>query len=452
MIAVQKPQRRYQVYRFGNAYFMDLCLLFGDGNAAHIFTATHRAIIENFVFPHITGAENNLVLVVDDSVYISGDPAQVEEYNKRYRYVLNKLGLEVKGHDEELRKTFHPSTKGEVLGYWIDTVQSIWTVAEGKIADILRQIDQATDQHMTLKQFQRVQGKLADLAKLSPLIKARNMVISRELAEASKQYGAENEWNEQLQTKGCRLTERAKLDLTFLRALVAKLRQHPQPLTDPRPFCPISAEITVFCDASGDTTREAYLGLLVNESPINPMDLALSYRLPRSFLEAWDEKGPNKNNTMLLELLCPITLLVEWGPLLRGRTVIFITDSLNLAILVEKGRVPKGANTCFALQALYELAQQMGIRMSIQWRRRKSCTWTTAADDLSHADFHKLPFHLMNNTKYQIMELPKPIQRTLDEATEDKTTGFPDLRRLIQQDWKRKGWCKEMWLHDKFFE
>ena len=92
MIAVQKPQRRYQVYRFGNAYFMDLCLLFGDGNAAHIFTATHRAIIENFVFPHITGAENNLVLVVDDSVYISGDPAQVEEYNKRYRYVLNKLG------------------------------------------------------------------------------------------------------------------------------------------------------------------------------------------------------------------------------------------------------------------------------------------------------------------------------------------------------------------------
>ena len=452
MIAVQKPQRRYQVYRFGNAYFMDLCLLFGDGNAAHIFTATHRAIIENFVFPHITGAENNLVLVVDDSVYISGDPAQVEEYNKRYRYVLNKLGLEVKGHDEELRKTFHPSTKGEVLGYWIDTVQSIWTVAEGKIADILRQIDQATDQHMTLKQFQRVQGKLADLAKLSPLIKARNMVISRELAEASKQYGAENEWNEQLQTKGCRLTERAKLDLTFLRALVAKLRQHPQPLIDPRPFCPISAEITVFCDASGDTAREAYLGLLVNESPINPMDLALSYRLPRSFLEAWDEKGPNKNNTMLLELLCPITLLVEWGPLLRGRTVIFITDSLNLAILVEKGRVPKGANTCFALQALYELAQQMGIRMSIQWRRRKSCTWTTAADDLSHADFHKLPFHLMNNTKYQIMELPKPIQRTLDEATEDKTTGFPDLRRLIQQDWKRKGWCKEMWLHDRFFE
>ena len=230
------------------------------------------------------------------------------------------------------------------------------------------------------------------------------------------------------------------------------IRDSPQPLTDPRPFCPISAEITVFCDASGDTSREAYLGLLVNESPINPMDLALSYRLPRSFLEAWDEKGPNKNNTMLLELLCPITLLVEWGPLLRGRTVIFITDSLNLAILVEKGRVPKGANTCFALQALYELAQQMSIRMSIQWRRRKSCTWTTAADDLSHADFHKLPFHLMNNTKYQIMELPKPIQRTLDEATEDKTTGFPDLRRLIQQDWKRKGWCKEMWLHDKFFE
>ena len=458
MIAVQKRQRRHQVYRFGKSLFMDLCLLFGDGNAAHIFTATHRSIIENFVLPHIEYSEGNLVLVVDDSIYISGDPAQVEEYNRRYRYALETLGMEGKNHDEELRKTFHPSTKGEVLGYWLDTTQGTWTIAEGKIADILRQTDQTACEgrnhgpsRMKLKQFQRIQGKMADLAKLNPFIKARNMVISRELAAAVKAHNTENDWAETRQTECCRLSARAKTDLLVLRAVVARLRQHPLPLYDPRHWNPITAEVTIFCDASGDTGRKAYLGLLVTEGPLSESDLALAYPIPRCFLEASDEKGPNKNNTMLLELLAILTVLVEWGPLLRGRTVICVTDSLNLNIIMRNGRSPKGSNTCLALQAFYELAAEVETSISVQWKRRRSCTWTRAADDLSHADFHKLPFDQMSNPVCKTLSLPEPIGATLGRATFSQTEGFPDLRRRIQQDWKRKGWCKGLWQHDEFF-
>ena len=115
LIAIQKEQRRFQVYRFGKALFMDLCLLFGDCTAAHIFTGktqpralvdlfantnitpgTHRAIIENFVLPHIRGHRKNLILVVDDSVFVAGNLQWVEEYNARYREVMGKLNLEVR--------------------------------------------------------------------------------------------------------------------------------------------------------------------------------------------------------------------------------------------------------------------------------------------------------------------------------------------------------------------
>ena len=458
MIAVQKQQRKYQVYRFGNALFMDLCMLFGDGNAAHIFTGTHRAVIENFVLPFIKGSLGSLVLVVDDSVFIAGNPEWVEEYNIRYRMVLEKLGLEVKGHDPELKKTFLPSTKGEVLGYWVDSIERTWSVSPNKISDMLRQIDHAVNladlnepKPMTLKTLQRIQGKLADLGRLSPLIRVRNMTIARELAGYERTLHHENEWVESQQTKSCQLTTRAKKDLAFLRAVVANLQQHPLPLCDPRLPRPIAGEVTIFCDASGDTNRDAYLGILVMEGPLCNQDLALAYALPRAFLEAEDDRDRNCCNTMLLELLCVLVIIVEWGPLLRSKSLLFISDSLNLDVIMRNGRTPKGANTNFALQAVYELAAELEATVSLQWKRRKSCTWTIAADDLSHADFHKLPRHLMRDPAEKELQLPNPIRSVLLDAASNKDEGFPDLRRRIQQDWKAKGWCRNLWKHDTFF-
>lgn len=101
-IAVQIEQRKYQVYRIGNALFVELCLCFGDASAAHIFTGTHRAIIENFVLPFIPGLKKNLVLVVDDSIYVAGDRTWVEAYNLRYRQVMEQLNLEVSSPHQPL--------------------------------------------------------------------------------------------------------------------------------------------------------------------------------------------------------------------------------------------------------------------------------------------------------------------------------------------------------------
>ena len=454
LIAIQKEQRKFQVYRFGNALFIDLCLLFGDATAAHIFTGMHRGIIENFVIPFINGSLNNLVLVVDDSAFISGNPLWVQEYNNRYRYVMETLHLGVKQHDAELRKTFLPSQQGEVLGYWLDSQEMTWTVSESKVADILRQTDSVmdatdltVDRPVTLKQLQRVHGKFADWAKLSPWLKMKNMIIAHELARAEKKFARFNDFPEDKQPRSCFFSSRAKEDLRDLRAVAAQIRTHRLPLVDPRPVEYTSAEILVFCDASGDVDQPAYLGLLIINGVLHDADLALSYLLPKAFLTAKDEKDKNAANSFLLEMLCILALLLDLGPALTNRSILFTTDSLGLVTTMRNGRNPKGTNACFSLQTLREAASELGIQIRIKWKPRRSCPWTKAADDLSHADPSKISPSLTRDLQFRKLDLPGPLLETLLDAAENPATAFSHLRARTKTDWLAKGWCTHAWAH-----
>ena len=371
-IPVQVEQRRFQVYRVGDALFMELCLCFGDDTAAHIFTGTHRAIIENFVFPFIPGPLRNLILVVDDSIFISRNREWVSAYNLRYREVMARLNLEVKPHDPDLRKTFFPSQEGEILGYWVDMKNLTWSIALGKVQDILRQIDKILDPSdhtkqypTTLKTFQRVQGKLADLAKLSTHIRSNLMIISQELAWAVSKWPQENDLPESRQTTRRWLSDRAARDLLYLRAIVAQLPHHHLPLQDPRKPRPVSADLVIFCDASGITTSTAYCGILITRGPLHPYDLALAYEIPNAFLNAQDEKNLNCYNTILLELLSILAVVLEFGPLLQHRKILFVTDCLNLVTIVQNKRVPNGRNAAYALQTLVEAAEEWHITIKV---------------------------------------------------------------------------------------
>ena len=476
LITVAKEQRRFQVYRFGDALFMELCLCFGDATAAHIFTATHRAIIEIFVLPFISGSPNDLVLVVDDTVYVSGDDKHVHDYNNRYRHVMRTLKLEVKEHDPNLRKCFHPSTKGEVLGYWLDSESMTWTIADSKIADALRQTDKIInprnlleDKPVTLKQIQKVQGKFADFAKLSPLLRTANMLISCELAHLQRRLYRQNVLPEHKQSRVCLLSYKARQDLAFLRAVIASIKSFNLPLVDPRPVTLETGDVNVFCDASGDISQPAYLGLLITHGPVLNRTVALSYLLPPPFLLADDPypasaytttTRPRKNhhNSFLLELLCILVYLVDLGPALRGTSVTFTSDSLNLARVTHKQKSPKGRFTCLTLQTVYELAEELQITFKVHWKPRNSCPYTTAADALSHAHFHKLPTTLLaappcpksetpRPPYHTSVSLPEPVQQALLHAAASPETGFQDLTTLIKTEWRNNGWCRNRWRH-----
>ena len=426
----------------------NLCLLspYRDATACHIFTGTHRSLIENFILPYVPGPAANLVLVIDDSVYVSGQLEWVEAYDRKYREVMQKLGLGVQEPDQDLRKSFLASTKGEILGYWLNSVDKTWMVAQSKVDDILRQCDKMFSGPTTLKTFQKIQGKMADLGKLSPVIKTKLMVISHELARAAKYFWKQNSLKESDQLLRHWLSGRALEDLTYLRAVTAQIRHHPLPMVDPRPYKPLSGQVVVYVDASGDLDCKAYCGVLITRGSLHPSDIALSYELPSLFLESLDTRGKyNFHNSMLLELLSLLALVTELGPELSGRSVLFVTDSLSLVTLMHNHRVPDGPNTMYALQTLQEAAREIRTEIRVHWKRRRSCLWTKAADDLSHAHHHKLPWKKMPGASFKELFFPPPIQQALLEAAFDPASGFPSLRDKVKNYWNELGWCTRFW-------
>lgn len=454
LLPVQIKQRKFQVYKIGKSEFCELSLCFGDNNACHLFTFAHRSLIENFIFPFIKGDQRWLSLVVDDSIYIAPEnkPGLAHEYNTRYKLVMETLHFTAKPHDINLRKSFNPSQQGEVLGVWVNTRLLSWTIHDNKISDILRKIDLAVNPHniqdklfFTLKTFQRIHGKIADLAKLCPLMKIKSMIIARELAAYEAKLQDENILPESSQKTICSLTHRAKQDMIFIRAMIAKLGTLNLPLIDPRNHIYFSASISVFTDASGDMENQAYLGSLVIHNSMFPDDIAFAYPLPKPFLRMKDRRGLNGNNTILLELLAVLVTVLEFGPAFSNKSVLFTTDSLNLVVVMNNHREPHGFYTNLALQALLEAAYEANIEIRMRFKERNSCPLTSAADALTHANFHLLPTDLLHNVRCRTLPLPDSIHLTLHEASLQVGAGFPLLRDRIRKEWSTRNWNKHLW-------
>ena len=193
-------------------------------------------------------------------------------------------------------------------------------------------------------------------------------------------------------------------------------------------------------------------------------DLALAYEIPNAFLTAQDEKNFNCYNTILLELLSVLATVLEFGPLLRHRKVLFITDCLALVAIFHNRRVPNGKNAAYALQALLEAAEEWHITLKVstkplpfpipsnlpsllqlKWKKRRSCTWTTAADILSHAAYLDLPLKMMPNLSFSVLQFPKPLKESISRASTSQPEDFACLRGLIQTHWREQGWTRGPW-------
>ena len=191
-----------------------------------------------------------------------------------------------------------------------------------------------------------------------------------------------------------------------------------------------------FCaDASGlvtDINAPAALGVYIPQQ-MDTQPLALSYILPRKWLLSRNEgRELNANNTVLLELLALIVPIVEFPELFRNKAVSFQTDNLALAQLY-KSLWPNKESTAYFMRALNFVTQALNIKLSIEWKKRRSDLFSRLADDLTHSRFDKVPTNCRNR---RVSTLPDPILEILMNSCKHVSHSYHKVVITVTEFWE----------------
>ena len=443
-IPVRKEQYRLQTILICGAFFVDMKLSFGDATACHYYSFFHTLTQEAFVFSIIETPRDLVTICIDDSSIAV--PAKAKDwavqYGERYKRVMDLIGAGTKPPDPKRRKCFELKTDGEVLGVWIDTSTLSWSLSTPKLAEIVSKIDLLLDPRDTkvikvvkLKEMQSAVGKIVDLAMICSNLKSAMAIINIEKSRFEKEFHEENEIPLGRQKKVAFLSPRAKLDMLNIRAVLVCIQEHSIALENYERHACRGADMFFCADASGliaDLNAPAALGVYIpNQKEIQ--SIALSYILPRKWLLSRNEgKEQNADNSVLLELLALISPIVEFPYLFRNKTVSFQTDNLALAQLY-KSLWPNKESTAYFMRALNFMTQALNIKLSVEWKRRRSDLFSRIADDLTHSRFQKVPISCKNR---RVSTLPDPILKILMNSCKMESHKYQDIVKEVVDVWE----------------
>ena len=283
--------------------------------------------------------------------------------------------------------------------------------------------------------MQKVVGKVGYLANICSNIKSAMAIINIEKARFEKQFPEENEKQEAQQVKISFLSLRCRRDLRFIRSVLASIQKHPIPLESYSRQPKLTAGILVYGDASGktdDLEDPAALGIYIPQQH-RISALALSYILPIFWLLAKDGVSVNKDNTVLLEILSLLTLLVEFPFLFQNQSVIFVTDSMAFSQLYKK-LWAKSESTAYVLRTLNFITQSLNISLDVVWRRRRSNKFTRIADDLTHSNFKNIHSSVKSR---RVSTLPEPILDSLLSSCNMVHHTYGNMVENIKKFWNR---------------
>ena len=444
-IPVKQEQYRLQAISICGAIFVDMKLSFGDATACHYYSFFHTITQEAFVFSVIDTPKDLVTICVDDSSIVVPEIAidWAVQYGNRYKEVMDLIGAGTKPSDPERRKCFELKNDGEVLGVWINTKTMTWSLSTPKLSDILEKIDMLVDPKdattikvVKLKELQKVVGKIVDLAMICSNLKSAMAILNIEKARFEREFHDENEKPLAGQQKIAFLSPRAREDLLVIRSVLACIQEYPIPLENHERNVNRGAEVFFCSDASGliaNINAPAALGVYIPQQG-EIQSLALSYILPRKWMLSRNEdREQNADNTVLLELLALISPIVEFPNLFRNKAVSFQTDNLALSQLY-KSLWPNKESTAYFLRALNFVTQALNVKLSIEWKRRRSDLFSRVADDLTHSKFDTVPRTCQNK---RISTLPDPILKTLVTSCRHISHSYHKAVARVAEFWER---------------
>ena len=426
------------------------------GNCKHVvtqcqnfsarFSRTHETIIRYLVLPQTTVPPWQCDMTVDDVIVVTSKdqpPNMLSSFDEAYVSTMERIGLKTKDPDPSGFKAFRNLTRGEILGFVIDTNTMSWALGEEKRAKIIQTLDECFDKHdlsrpvaVTLKTAQRAYGKLNALSACWNKAKPWLIFISRDLSRYIRANPNINNMAQHGQPVNFKFEDQARRDLHFLRAILVTMGDHWIPLTDPTNAHPATFDVSLYTDASGKVDfrpdqAPPSLGVVI-PAHLGEEGRAVSFPLPMEFLLAHDDVTTNYHHTMLLEGLGILTAIVRWPEVFRNKDVLATTDSASLVCLYNSGR-PRGTYLGHLIRALYIITEQINCKLCLNWQPRRSTQYDKLADDLTHQQFEEATSDF---TIRAVETLPEPVLQTLVQSVNFSEHVFDTLWHNILQYWQ----------------
>ena len=385
-------------------------------------------------------------MVVDDVIIIVSNhqpPNMLASFDQAYVSTMNQIGLKTKEPDPSGFKAFRNLTRGEILGFVVDTNMMAWSLGEEKKAKIIQSLEDCYNKHdlqqelaITLKTAQRAFGKLNALTACWDKAKPWLIFISRDISRYIKTNPNVNNMANHSQPLDFTFADQARRDLHFLRAIIVTMTTNWIPLTNPNPHHPAMFDMCLYTDASGQVKlgpgeAPPALGVVIPAHQ-GEEGRAVSFPIPMNFLLAEDDVTYNYHNSLLLEGLAILTAIVKWPEIFKDKAVLATTDSASLVCLYNSGR-PRGTYFGHLLRALYIITDELNCNLCLTWQARRTDEYDQLADNLTHQDFSTATEDF---TIRAVENIPEPVLQTLVQSVNFNVHSFAQLWHNVLLYWQ----------------
>jgi hypothetical protein len=364
-------------------YFFDKAKVFGSKEAPAGFDSLPETIV-NIVCCLYKIPKKNVQRQLDDVPMVAAkESGLTEKFHSAYKDICKKLDIPLAENCKNHEKAFEPSTYGTVLGIQFDSVAMEWSISKEKELSLQETIDFFLHSRTcTLKQVQKLQGKLANFAQSMELMKSFKFNILSLLNKFKGQEGKKL------------ISMDLKRDLWVWKKCIAESREGMpiKTVIDEPPLFPL----TIISDAAG-AALEWVNGKSVNKTIPNDRGVASIWycgkQIQKTVLLTWPENLLNgdksRNGTYFgtksstLEAVGLILPFMTFPKELAKQHILLQVDNSSLGYGWEKHYCKNDPETSLLLRVLHVIESLLECKIYIQHVKRRSTTMAELVDDLS---------------------------------------------------------------------
>jgi hypothetical protein len=364
-------------------YFFDKAKVFGSKEAPAGFDSLPETIV-NIVCCLYKIPKRNVQRQLDDVPMVAAkESGLTERFHSAYKDICRQINIPLAEQCENHEKAFGPTTYGTVLGIKFDSITMEWSISKEKELSLQETIDFfLNNKTCTLKQAQKLQGKLANFAQTMDFMKSYKYNVLSLLNKFKGQEG----------TKIIPLD--MKRDLWVWKKCISDSKEGLpiRNLIDEPPLFPL----TIISDAAG-AALEWVGGKSINKTIPNDRGAASVWyqgkKVLKTVILSWPKNllmGEKTRNGVYfgtksgtLETIGLLLPFISYPKDLVGKHILLQVDNTSLGYGWEKHYCKNDPETSLLLRALHVVESLLSCRIYVKYVRRRSNTMARLVDDLS---------------------------------------------------------------------